>query len=102
MTDNALQSFPNADEMVRALSDEIVSRLSGSVASRGVASLAVSGGTTPGILFDALSMRTAPWDKVSVTLSDERWIAPDQDGSNENWCGRDCFGTWQAMRSWSR
>jgi len=83
MTDNALQSFPNADDMVRALSDEIVSRLSGSVASRGVASLAVSGGTTPGILFDALSMRTAPWDKAFVTLSDERWIAPDQDGSNE-------------------
>jgi 6-phosphogluconolactonase len=43
----------------------------------------VSGGTTPGILFDALSVRSAPWDRVFVTLSDERWIAPDEDGSNE-------------------
>jgi 6-phosphogluconolactonase len=83
MTDNTLQSFPNADDMVRALSDEIISRLTESVSSRDVASLAVSGGTTPSILFDALSARNAPWDKVSVTLSDERWIAPDQDGSNE-------------------
>lgn len=83
MTDNTLHSFPNADDMVRALSDEIMSRLTESVSSRGVASFAVSGGTTPGVLFDALSVRNAPWDKVSVTLSDERWIAPDQDGSNE-------------------
>ncbi len=83
MTDDILQSFSNADDMVRALADEVVSRLTESVSSRGAASLAVSGGTTPGILFDALSVRRAPWDKVSVTLSDERWIAPDQDGSNE-------------------
>jgi len=83
MTDDTLLRFPNADDMVRALSDETVSRLTASVSSRGAASLAVSGGTTPGILFDALSMRSAPWDKVSVTLSDERWIAPDRDGSNE-------------------
>lgn len=83
MTDSILHRFLNADEMVRALSEEIVSRLTASVSSRGVASLAVSGGTTPGVLFDALSTRNAPWDKVSMTLSDERWIAPDQDGSNE-------------------
>jgi len=83
MTDGILHSFPNANDMVRALSDEIVSRLIESVSSRGVASLAASGGTTPGILFDALSARSAPWNKVSVTLADERWIAPDQDGSNE-------------------
>ena len=83
MTDDILRGFPNADDMVRAMSDEIVSRLTGSVSSRGAASLVVSGGTTPGILFDALSVRNAPWDRVSVTLSDERWIPPDQDGSNE-------------------
>lgn len=83
MTDNQLHSFQNADDMVRALSDEIVSRLTASVSSRGAASLAVSGGTTPGVLFDALSVQNAPWDKVFVTLSDERWIAPNQDGSNE-------------------
>jgi 6-phosphogluconolactonase len=83
MTDDILHSFPNAEDMVRALAHEIVSRLTVSVSSRGAASLAVSGGTTPGVLFDALSLRTAPWDRVSVTLSDERWIAPDQDGSNE-------------------
>src|SRR6185437_10734095 len=83
MTDDTLHRFPNADDLVRSLSDEIVSRLIAGVSSRSAASLAVSGGTTPGTLFDALSVRNAPWDKVSITLSDERWIIPDQDGSNE-------------------
>jgi 6-phosphogluconolactonase len=75
--------FQNAETMIRALADEIVSRLYEGVASRGAASLVVSGGTTPGALFDELSARAAPWDRVWITLADERWIAPDQDGSNE-------------------
>jgi 6-phosphogluconolactonase len=79
-----LREFPDAKAMVASLADEIIARLKGGVAERGHASMAVSGGTTPSALFDALSERNAPWDKVWVTLSDERWIAPDQDGSNEH------------------
>jgi 6-phosphogluconolactonase len=78
-----LRCFPNPDEMVGALADEIVSRLRAAVSARGSASLVVSGGSTPGALFDSLSARRAPWERVWITLSDERWIAPDQDGSNE-------------------
>jgi 6-phosphogluconolactonase len=79
-----LRQFPDAKTMVSALADEIVARLKNGVAQRGKASMAVSGGTTPGILFDVLNQRDAPWDKIWITLSDERWIAPDQDGSNEH------------------
>jgi 6-phosphogluconolactonase len=79
-----LRQFPDAKTMVSALADEIVARLKNAVAQRGKACMAVSGGTTPGALFDVLSQRDTPWDKVWITLSDERWIAPDQDGSNEH------------------
>jgi 6-phosphogluconolactonase len=78
-----LHSFANPDEMVDALAGEIVSRLRAGVAERGTASLVVSGGSTPGALFDALSAQSAPWERIWITLSDERWIAPDRDGSNE-------------------
>ena len=70
--------------MVAVLADEIVARLDAGVAANGVASFAVSGGTTPGILFDRLSQQHAPWEKVWITLSDERWIPPTRDGSNEH------------------
>jgi 6-phosphogluconolactonase len=69
--------------MFHALADEIVARLKQGVAARGGASLVCSGGTTPGALYDILAQSDAPWSKVSVTLSDERWIAPTEDGSNE-------------------
>ena len=79
-----LHEFADAQAMVSSLADEIVTRLKTGVTQRGRAGMAVSGGTTPGALFDVLSQREAPWDKVWITLSDERWIAPDRDGSNEH------------------
>lgn len=78
-----LREFSNADEMVARLADDIVARLKSAVETRGRASLVVSGGTTPGALFDVLRERDAPWDRTWITLSDERWIAPSEDGSNE-------------------
>jgi 6-phosphogluconolactonase len=76
--------FANADEANDALATEIVARLTDSVAQRRRASLVVSGGTTPGALFDVLAHRAAPWKDVIVTVSDERWVDPHSVRSNEN------------------
>jgi 6-phosphogluconolactonase len=83
MADDKLRRFDTAEDMFRTLADEIVARLKQGVTERGTASLVCSGGTTPGALYDILSKRDAPWNKVVVTLSDERWVAPSEDGSNE-------------------
>jgi 6-phosphogluconolactonase len=53
------------------------------VAARGAASFVASGGTTPGDLYDVLAQRDMSWDRIVVTLSDERWVAPTSDASNE-------------------
>jgi 6-phosphogluconolactonase len=81
--DSLLRRFPKADEMIHTLRDETVQRLRAGVTANGKASLVASGGTTPGALFDALSASDAPWGNIWVTLSDERWVAPTEDGSNE-------------------
>ncbi|HEY2033245.1 MAG TPA: 6-phosphogluconolactonase [Rhizomicrobium sp.] len=78
-----LRQFPDAQEMFSELADEIVIRLKSAVAFGGRASLVVSGGTTPEALYAELSERDAPWERVWITLCDERWIAPSEDGSNE-------------------
>jgi 6-phosphogluconolactonase len=75
--------LPDAESLAERLADDIARRLAQGVAERGRASLVVPGGSTPGALFDALSGRDLPWAQVEVTLNDERWVAPDQDGSNE-------------------
>ena len=48
------------------------------IADRDVAHLAVSGGTTPKAMFEALATLPVPWDQVHVWQVDER-VAPDGD-----------------------
>jgi len=79
-----LLEFADAQAMNRALADAIVERLAAGVTRNGQASLVVSGGTTPADLFDVLAACDAPWKDVWVTLSDERWVDPASDRSNEH------------------
>lgn len=58
-------------------------RLTEIIRKRRKASLALAGGTTPGPLYEALSNAPLNWEKVSVTLTDERWITPEDPASNE-------------------
>ncbi|MGB6118943.1 MAG: 6-phosphogluconolactonase, partial [Mesorhizobium sp.] len=52
------------------------------IGARGQALLAVSGGTTPVAMFEALARAEIAWDHVTVTLVDERFVPPSSDRSN--------------------
>ncbi len=52
------------------------------IAARGVAGLAVSGGRSPIAFFRELALQKLPWNKVSITLVDERWVPTDSAESN--------------------
>ncbi|MEM6579252.1 MAG: 6-phosphogluconolactonase, partial [Pseudomonadota bacterium] len=43
---------------------------------------AVCGGTTPGPVFDLLSVARLDWARVDVVLTDERWVPPSHERSN--------------------
>lgn len=70
-----------------ALAEELADRVSGlltaAVAARGAGFLAVSGGSTPKLFFQALSKSALDWDKITVTLIDERFVAPSSPRSNQ-------------------
>jgi 6-phosphogluconolactonase len=53
------------------------------IASQGRASLAFSGGSTPKAMFALLSQADLDWEKVTISLVDERWVNNDHDQSNE-------------------
>jgi len=57
--------------------------LEDAISARGVASIALSGGRSPRPVLEALAQATLDWDKVIVTLVDERWVEPDHADSNE-------------------
>ena len=50
---------------------------------RGRATFIATGGKTPEAVYDILARADAPWDKVTVTLTDERWVDPHGPESNE-------------------
>jgi len=77
------RDFRDKDQLAEALAGAIADKLKAGVKARGVASLAVSGGSTPARFFKALSGRDdVPWDKVTITLVDERWVDESSDRSN--------------------
>ncbi len=75
--------FDNREAMVTALKSVISDRLSAAVATGRRASWAVSGGSTPAPLFQAMRNGLLPWGSIDVALVDERWVPLDHPRSNE-------------------
>jgi len=75
--------FDDARTLAETLAAEIHQQLATALRDRGVASLVVSGGRTPLALFRCLRDARLAWEKVHVTLADERWVSPTDARSNE-------------------
>lgn len=78
-----LNRFGDADALEAALCATVAGQLRLGIASRGEASMVVSGGRTPHGLFARLAATRLAWDRVTITLADERWVAADHPDSNE-------------------
>ncbi len=77
-----LHVFPSRAELAKTLATTIAGKLSDAIARRGAGFIAVSGGSTPALLFAELSSAAIDWKKVIVTLIDERLVPADQPRSN--------------------
>lgn len=75
--------FPDRKRLFAALCEEMAGSLGEILRKRRKASLALAGGTTPGPLYEALSNIPIDWGKVSLTLTDERWVHAQDPASNE-------------------
>jgi hypothetical protein len=75
--------FADRKRLIAGLAADFSDRLADIIKKRRKASLALAGGTTPSPLYEELSHRPLNWEKVSVTLTDERWVSPEDPASNE-------------------
>ena len=76
-----LQTYPDRAALMAGLASVMVKELA-SALRNGPATLSVPGGTTPGPVFDALSVADLDWAQVFVLLNDERWVGEDSPRSN--------------------
>lgn len=69
-----------ADALAKAVSGALGASLAASRDTR--ATLAVSGGTSPRPLFQALALEPLDWARLNVTLVDDRWVPETDNASN--------------------
>lgn len=77
-----INKFPNSEELVQELAKKIIADILDAIKNEDKALLLVSGGSTPIKLFETLSKEYIPWEKVTIGLIDERFVAPDHEKSN--------------------
>jgi 6-phosphogluconolactonase len=81
-----VQVFNSKTELAKGAARAIAELLGAAVQQRGVASLALSGGDTPRMVYEQLgSERThvkPPWKKTHLFMGDERCVPPDASNSN--------------------
>ncbi|MBA6413458.1 6-phosphogluconolactonase [Parahaliea sp. F7430] len=82
-TDFSWQKFSDTAELDQALATQLAQELRRDLERRDAACLALSGGGTPKGMFHLLSQQALPWQRVSLTLVDERWVPREHADSNE-------------------
>lgn len=73
---------PDARTAAEACAQHLLARLEETLAGRDYATLTVSGGTTPKLLFEALAARRFDWNKIHLFWVDERAVPPSDPHSN--------------------
>jgi len=76
------QVSPDPQTAASACAAYIFGRLDTAIAARGEASLAISGGSTPKLMFQKMAATPFAWDRVHLFFVDERCVPPTDSASN--------------------
>lgn len=75
--------YDSMHELIAAFADFATSILRNALRQNDKISLVVPGGQTPRDYLPVLARQILPWERVYITLSDERWVETQADTSNE-------------------
>jgi 6-phosphogluconolactonase len=75
--------YGSREEASGAVAETISSRVSARLATKEDAAIVVSGGSTPRRAFELLGCKDFDWSRLHIVPSDERWVEPSAEDSNE-------------------
>lgn len=78
-----IEVLPDKTALVDRSVALIVEKIQTAIAQRGICTIALSGGSTPKPIYEAISRHDLPWDKLHVFWGDERYVSPDHPDSNQ-------------------
>lgn len=82
---NSIRVFKSQSELASKLAEEVVRRIVASATVERPFAVALSGGSTPGLLYSLLGdefSNAVPWEFVHLFWGDERCVPPDHPDSN--------------------
>ncbi len=78
----ALQRYSDTACAAQALASAVATELEAALAHRPRALLLVSGGRSPLLFFEALRVQSIAWERIDVSLVDERSVTVDDEAAN--------------------
>lgn len=78
-----IETFDTPEALADAAAGAVVEALSAAIGGGGRGRLVVTGGRSPGLIYDRLSQSALDWRQADITLSDERLVPPDHPASNQ-------------------
>ena len=76
--------YPDIESLSQGFADFAATTLQNTLSQKPHATLVIPGGNTPRYYLPALAKCALPWDRITVTLSDERWVDTNDEQSNEH------------------
>ena len=78
-----IEVLPSQTALIDRSLQLILEKLQTAIAERDQFTIALSGGSTPKPLYEAIATQDLPWDKIHVFWGDERYVPPTHPDSNE-------------------
>lgn len=78
-----VEVLPDVKALIERSRDIMLEKIQTAIAERGLCTIALSGGSTPKPLYEAISHQQLPWDKIHIFWGDERYLPPDDPESNQ-------------------
>ncbi|MEM6253491.1 MAG: 6-phosphogluconolactonase [Cyanobacteria bacterium P01_D01_bin.156] len=74
--------FPDKAALVNAATEQVIDLIRGAISAHGRCTLALSGGSTPKPLYQALAQADLPWQQLYIYWGDERYVPITHSDSN--------------------
>jgi 6-phosphogluconolactonase len=83
-----IEVLPDREALLARSLDLILDKIKTAIQERGLCSIALSGGSTPQPLYEAIAAQDLDWEKIHVFWGDERYVPSDDPDSNEGMARR--------------
>jgi 6-phosphogluconolactonase len=78
-----IEVLPDLAALVQRSLELTLAHMHNAIQARGLCTIALSGGSTPKPLYEAIAAQALPWEKIHVFWGDERYVPADSPESNQ-------------------